>query len=202
MIRPAHKTTGPHSVEDFFALVKDGEKADLINGVIYMASPDSPRANDIGFFVGSLLRYFVAERSLGGRCYISRVAFELDDSHAPEPDVAYVRGERMHLVASGRVKGAPDIAVEIVSHDSVNRDYELKRDMYEAAGVPEYWIIDPIDNSAEFLVLRDGRYKTATLEDGARFRSTVLPGFWLDTRWLFATPLPKEPDCLQQILAG
>lgn len=202
MIRPAHKSRGPHTVDDFFAIVRDGQKADLINGVIHMASPDAPRANDIGFFVGTLLRCFVAERNLGGRCYISRVAFVLDDAHAPEPDIAYVRGERMHLVASGRVKGAPDIAVEIVSHDSVDRDYELKREMYEAAGVPEYWIIDPLDSTAEFLVLHEGKYRPATLEDGTRFRSTVLPGFWLDTRWLFATPLPKEPECLTQILAG
>lgn len=202
MVRPAHKTRGPHTVDDFFAIVKDGEKADLINGVIYMASPDSPRANKIACFVCGLIRWFLDTRDLGGECYMSRVAFVLDEANSPEPDVAYLRAERLHLEASGRIKGPPDIAVEIVSHDSVTRDYELKREMYEAAGVPEYWIIDPLDSTAEFLVLQDGKYQPATIEGGARFRSTVLPGFWLDTRWLFATPLPKEPDCLRQILTG
>jgi Uma2 family endonuclease len=202
MIRPAHLVAGPHTVEDFFAIIKDGEKGDLINGVIYMASPDSPRANDIGFFLGTLTRYYVAARGLGGRCYISRVAFVLDELHSPEPDVAYLAAEHLDLIAPGRVKGPPDIAVEIVSHDSIDRDYELKREMYEAAGVSEYWLIDPIASHCEFLVLKAGKYEAAILEDGKRFRSQVIPGFWLDIEWLFATPLPSEPKCLEQMLAG
>ncbi len=202
MIRPAHKTRGPHTVDDFFAIVKDGEKADLINGVIYMASPDSPRANKIACFIWGLIRGYADARDLGGECYVSRVAFVIDDAHSPEPDVAYLRAERAHLEASDRVNGAPDIAVEIVSHDSVHRDYELNREMYEAAGVPEYWLIDPLDSTAEFLILRDGRYQPAGLEDGRRFRSTVIPGFWLEIHWLLAMPLPKVSDCLTQILAG
>ncbi len=202
MIRPASTIRGPHTVDDFFSIVKDGEKADLINGVIYMASPDSPRANKIACFINSLIRFYIAGREIRGECYASRVAFVIDGSHAPEPDVSYLTPERAHLEASGRVHGPPDIAVEIVSQESVHRDYELKREMYEAAGVAEYWLIDPIDSRTEFLVLRDGRYQAPALENGNRFRSTVIPGFWLNVEWLFATPLPKEPDCLNQILAG
>ena len=46
------------TVDDFMKLVPDGQKADLIDGVIYMASPDSPRANDLNAFLCALLRMF------------------------------------------------------------------------------------------------------------------------------------------------
>lgn len=67
MIRTARGGKGPFNVDDFFSLIRDGEKGDLINGVIYRASPDSPRANDICFFLGTLVRCYVAEKKLGGR---------------------------------------------------------------------------------------------------------------------------------------
>ncbi len=201
MIRPSRSITGPYTVDDFFAIVQDGEKGDLIDGVIYMASPESPRTNKIAGFIYRLIWGYITERGISAECYFSRVAFVLDDSHAPEPDVAYLCPERAHLEASGRVKGAPDVAVEIVSHDSIDRDYELKRAMYEAAGVPEYWLIDPLENRCDFLMLRDGKYQHAELENGTQFHSRVIPGFWLDTEWLFANPLPKETDCLRRMLS-
>ncbi len=48
------------------------------------------------------------------------------------------------------MKGSPDAAVEVVSRDSRSRDYGLKKHAYEKAGVSEYWIIDPMQNRAEF----------------------------------------------------
>jgi len=47
--------------------------------------------------------------------------------------------------------------VEVVSPDSVERDYQLKRDAYEQAGVQSYWIIDPDEKRALFLVQVAGR---------------------------------------------
>jgi Uma2 family endonuclease len=191
-----------YTANDYFRIVPMGAKADLIGGKIVPAQLDTPAENELTAFVATLIRFYDARRDIGGDLFLHRFSFVLSATCVAEPDIAYVRSERSHLISETCMTGPPDIAVEIVSHDSVDRDYEFKREMYEAAGVPEYWIIDPLDASAEFLVLQDGKYQPAALEEGVRFRSTVLPGFWLDARWLFAAPLPKEPDCLRQILAG
>jgi Uma2 family endonuclease len=106
---------------------------------------------------------FIATRHIDGCCFGFRVAFVVDEWNAPVPDIGYLCPERAKLVTSKCVQGAPDLAVEMVSYDSIERDYELKREMYEAAGVAEYWIIDPIETRAEFLVLRGGRYEAAAL---------------------------------------
>ena len=122
----------------------------------------------------------------------SRFAFELSHIRAPEPDVAFVSIARLHLVEETRMKGAPDIAVEIVARESRSRDYFEKKNLYESAGVLEYCIIDPLQLRAEFYRLLDGRYHLVPLEQNRIFRSEVLEGFGLDVEWLFADNLPNE----------
>jgi len=188
--------------ETYRKLIEDGEKADLIDGVIYMASPDTRLANTLNGFLYRLIADFLDARDIDGFVFLSRFSCKISDYRAPEPDVGYVRPEHTHLVDERHMVGGPDIAVEIVSRDSRKRDYEMKRELYEAAGVAEYWIIDPLKNQALFLGLRDGEYEPAPLDDDRIFHSGVIPGFWLDVQWLFAEPLPRPYLCLQQILAG
>src|SRR5215469_17024715 len=130
--------------DDFCFLVRDGQKGDLIDGVIYMASPENTEANKLFVWLIGLLSTYAEAKELG-EVFGSRVAFRIDDGTGPELDIAFVRQGRLHLVQNGFVDGPPDIAVEIVSPESVERDYEDKRARYEKAGVTEYWIIDEVE---------------------------------------------------------
>ena len=188
------------TVEQFYWLVSDDRKADLIDGVIYVAPPDSLRANQLTAFVLRLFQGFVEGCAIGGHVFFCRYAFRLSEFSAPEPDVAYVRPERVGLVEEGGMRGGPDVAVEVVSRESRHRDYDLKRRLYEEASVPEYWMIDPIQQRVEFLVLEEGRYQLAALEENRLFRSRALPGFWIDVDWLLADPHPPATRCLEDIL--
>lgn len=202
MIRSPNLAADLVTVDEFRALVADGQKADLIDGVIYMASPDTLRNNDVNMWLVALLRNFIAAKKIGGMILGSRFAFELSEIRAPEPDVAYIRADRLHLAEQRGMKGAPDIAVEIVSRDSRTRDYVEKKQLYLEAAVPEYWLIDTLARRCEFLALADGRYEPIPLEDNRIFRSRTLPGFWLDVEWLLADPLPNDYDCLQAVLGS
>jgi Uma2 family endonuclease len=176
MIHKVRAGAGLVDYETYRALVKDGEKADLIDGVIYMASPDKKINNDLNGFIYQLIDGFMAARNIDGVTFLSRFSCRITEFCAPEPDVGYVRPDRAHLVEQRHMLGGPDIAVEIVSRDSRARDYGVKRELYQSAGVAEYWIIDPLKGQALF------------------------PGFWLDVHWLFSSPLPKAYHCLAQIL--
>ena len=187
------------TVEEFFCLVPDGQKADLIDGVIYMASPDTRRSDRLGGLIKFLLQGYAEAKGLG-EVYGSHFAFELTEFRAPAPDVAFVRTERLTLVGDRRMVGGPDIAVEIVSRDSRQRDYGEKKQLYAAADVAEYWIIDPLQQRCEFHRLHEGRYELLPLEHNRIFRSAVLEGFWLDVEWLLAEPLPNAYDLLQELV--
>lgn len=184
---------------DFCMIVQDGQKADLLDGVIYMASPDNTVANDLNTWLTILLGDFIEQRDLG-TLFISRVAYRLDEHNGPEPDLGFVARRNTKRIARGHVLGGPDLAVEIVSPDSVLRDYEHKRRQYESAGVREYWIIDPDEQRATFLRLSRGRYQEVPLEDGRVFHSSVLPGLSLDTRWLWMKRRPAASRLVAQML--
>ncbi len=200
-MQPTTITDDLVTFETFCDLVEDGQKADLIDGVIFMASPDSKKANSLNLFLGNLLDGYIGAKEIDGDVFISRYACRINAVRAPEPDVGYVRPERIHLLHETYMDGGPDIAVEIVARDSRTRDYSEKYDLYKAAGVQEYWIIDPLQKRVTFLRLRDGDYEEMALDSNI-FRSEVLPGFWLNTDWLLSRKVPKAYKCLQEILAG
>ena len=110
------------TVKQFYSLVEDGQKADLIDGVIYLASPDSRISNQLTNFLSRIMSVYCEMKDLG-EIFSSRFAFRLTEINAPEPDVAFVHRERLHFVHATGVNGGPDIAVEIVSRDSRERDY-------------------------------------------------------------------------------
>jgi Uma2 family endonuclease len=188
--------------ETFRAIVGDGRKADLIDGVIYMASPDTKINNTLNGFLFQLISGFIAARDIDGFAFFSRYACRISDIRAPEPDVGYVRPENAHRVHEYEMEGGPDIAVEIVSRDSRQRDYGEKLELYQAAGVEEYWIVDPLQQRVQFLRLTSGHYELTPLTENRIFRSEVIPGFWLDVNWLLARPVPRAYQCLEKILAA
>jgi Uma2 family endonuclease len=191
---------GHYTFDDFLLLVKKHEKADLLDGVIYMASPESTDDNELGGWLYRLMAEF-ADQTDQGKCYYTRVAFRITDKRGPEPDVAFVAKERLRIVEHGFVDGAPDLAVEIVSPDSVDRDYNLKMNIYEAAGVKEYWIIDPDEQKVTFLRRQAQQFAEITPCDG-RYESQVLAGFYFTTEWLWAKDRPSIMAILPEILRG
>jgi Uma2 family endonuclease len=186
---------------DEFCRVVDGkQKADLIDGVIYMASPDNTDANALAGWLFWVIQGYVEEKDLG-EVFVNRVAFRLSDSNAPEPDIAFVRKGRLKAVKRGFVQGPPDLAVEVVSPESVQRDYDKKRGQFERFGVREYWIVDEPEKKFTLLRLRQGNLREVRARKG-EIVSVAVPGFWLRPEWLWQKPLPKRSSTLRLILKG
>ena len=82
--------------------------------------------------------------------------------------------------------GAPDLVVEILSPSNSRKDLKDKYEIYEEAGVPEYWIVDP-DNKAFYrYVLQEGVYiGLPPVSEGDVFRSRKFPEMEIDTRLIF-----------------
>ena len=178
------KESYKYTFDDFCVLVKDGQKADLIDGVIYMASPENLDANLLFMWLGALL-HGLADKTDQGNIYGSRVAFRLDETGSPEPDLAFVKKARSNLAHRGFFEGPPDLAIEIVSPELFDRDYVRKRAQYEEAGVSEYWIIDEMEQQITLLRLAsDGKYREVKSRKG-ELHSLVLRGFWLRPEWLW-----------------
>ena len=118
------------------------------------------------------------------------------------PDVVFVADAHRDRLTPTVIEGPPDLIVEVVSDDSVRRDQVNKRDEYAAAGVPEYWWLDPRPGQqlAGFHRLTAGAtYEPIPLDAAGRFVSVVLSGFWLDPAWLWQDPLPDPLALIKRI---
>src|SRR5262249_19219023 len=121
-----------------------------------------------------------------GKVYIAPFEVHVPTGDVVEPDLFFLTTEKWSMRRGSDVEGAPDLMMEIVSHHSRRRDFAVKRQIYEASGVQEYWIVDLERRSIEALTLRDGRYERI-LQVGSILRSPALTRFEVDVEALFAS---------------
>ncbi len=109
------------------------------------------------------------------------------------PDVLFVAAAHSDRLTRSALRGACDLAVEIVSEESRNRDYRDKYAEYEEAGVREYWIIDPRYETIDLYRLNAtlGKYEQIDAGADGALRSLILDGFWLRSKSVFVEPLPR-----------
>ncbi len=131
-----------YTVEDIYAL-PDGERAELVDGVVYDMSPPSRRHQRILLHLGRKIADYIEGKK--GECEVNIAPFAVfltkDDSNYVEPDISVVC-DAGKLTDKG-CNGAPDWVIEIVSKSSRHMDYYIKLFKYQKAGVREYWIVDP-----------------------------------------------------------
>jgi len=183
----------------FLKWLPEDFKADLIEGEIVVASPASSRHETLQGWLMTIIFGYVEVRRLG-RVYGAEMTYELDELNAFEPDISFLSAQNLARDRETKVVGPPDVAVEIVSRSSRSIDYGLKKDAYERFGTLEYWLFDYRQARVEFFRLTGGKYRMLPLEDNRIFRSEVIPGFWLDIRWVLADPRPPAYECLRKVL--
>ncbi|BCX02894.1 MAG: hypothetical protein KatS3mg053_0832 [Candidatus Roseilinea sp.] len=175
------------SFEEFLTWDPEGGLTEWINGeaVQYMAATNTHQK--VVEFLTALLKLFVRIERLGQIFTGPYTMRAIEGGSGREPDVFFVSTANLSRVTDKVLNGPADLVIEVVSDDSVNRDRVEKFDEYEAAGIPEYWVIDPRPHRkrADFFVRNaDGRYQQAPASGGV-YRSQVLPGFWLKVDWLW-----------------
>jgi Uma2 family endonuclease len=101
----------------------------------------------------------------------------------------YISHEHTDRLTDTYLDGPADIAIEVVSVDSLVRDRRDKFLEYQAGGVREYWLIDEYNEEARFYFLgADGQYQESALSGDGVFSSNVLPGLHLSVERLWRDP--------------
>lgn len=160
-------------------------------GVVAMTSPASDKHQDLSGFLGSVLRTFVETHHLG---VVRSAPFQMKLEHGREPDLLFIATEHLDRLQKTYLDGPADLVIEIISPESISRDRGVKFYEYARGGVPEYWLIDPEMQWAEFYQLYGQRYQLVTEGGAGKCTSAVLPDFWLHIEWLWQDPLPPVLD--------
>ena len=183
--------------EEFLAWADEDTLAEWVDGAIIMTSPASLQHQSLTLFLGQLLGIFTDRGNLGA---IILPPFQMKlPSSGREPDLMFVSAEHLDRLQRTFLDGPADLVVEIISPESAGRDRGDKFYEYAQGGVPEYWLIDPRTNWAEFYHLEGARYRLAFAGAEGVYQSHVLPDFWLRVEWLWQAPLPAVQDVLLQI---
>lgn len=142
-------------------------------------------------FLDRLLGFFLEQFALGETIMAGMPIYLGENQPAREPDLLVILTQHHDRIKQTYMDGIPDIAVEIVPRESFERDYATKFAEYEAAGIPEYWLIDPIRSEFVIYVLGgDNYYHRASQDEQGRLVSVILPGFALDPAILWQENLP------------
>jgi Uma2 family endonuclease len=133
------------------------------------------------------LRKFLEQRNLG-RVLFAPYDVVFSEWTALEPDLLFVRRDRLSILTEANARGAPDLVIEILSPSNRVHDRVRKHRIYEEAGVPELWYVDPEDRTVEIINLGpDRRYAvTARFSEAEAIVSKTLPGFSLMVDEVFA----------------
>ena len=185
--------------EEFLDWADEDTYAEWVDGKVEMMSPASVEHQDISLFLSRLLAEF-AEENDAGKLLAAPFQMRLANvRRGREPDLLFVTKDNLTRLRRSYLDGPADLAIEIVSPESVLRDRGAKYAEYEAGGVREYWIIDNLSQRADFFVLdAEGRYQRASPDAGGKYASAVLPGFWISVGWLWQSPLPPVRQVLRE----
>ncbi len=166
--------------EDFCALPDDGRRYEILGGDLYISPlPEEPHQNVV-LNLGAILREHVRRNGLG-KVYVAPFDVVLGENDIVEPDVIFVSTIRRPKLVKGRIRGAPDLLVEVLSPSSVNRDSRDKRNLYARCGVDWYWIIDPERQTVVELRLIDNAYAVVSeTNDPGPFCPELFPGLRID----------------------
>jgi len=138
---PQKKTDG-YSVADYEA-APEGKRMELIDGVLYDMETPFPIHQMVCTLLWSQIHDFITDQKGSGIAAVAQLDVQLDEDNRTivKPDLIVVCDQAKF--SWKRMHGAPDFAAEILSESTKKRDCYLKLAKYMAAGVREYWIIDP-----------------------------------------------------------
>ncbi len=183
--------------EEFYILAKEGQKQELIDGVMIVASPTFIQHKNIHGFLFTLLRTYVTKKNLG-IVLGSRTPVRFSKYNVFEPDISFIAKKYSSQIKKTYIDGAPDLVIETTAPSSYVFDTGVKKQNYAKYDVLEYWLIDPDKRKVSFYQLKNNTWEETQLNDSGVYYSPVVEGFWVDVKWFW--DLPIEFDIIQKLL--
>lgn len=138
-------------------LPEDTIPCELWEGQLVMSPTPSFYHQKVVLRFYSMLNEWVEKHDLG-ETITAPVDMVLSEHRVTQPDVAFIAKPRLGIIQRV-IMGPVDLAAEVISLGTRNRDRIEKRDLYEQYGIQEYWIIDPEPRTVDVLFLNQSRYE-------------------------------------------
>lgn len=163
MIIPADWVPGPRqgnwTYEMYAALPEDGHRYEIIQGMLMMSpAPEMAHQGVVSLIHNYLFNQIFSTNR--GLVFTGPVDVVLSPQKVVQPDVLVLLADHLDQMQEKCIRGAPDLVVEVISPGSFTYDRMVKHDLYEQAGVSEYWLVNVREECMEVFVLEMGRYRS------------------------------------------
>ncbi len=182
---------GPFTWDDFVTL-PDDDKRELFDGVLIEV--DVPTYSHEA--IVAMLIMFIGNWAMehGGDVIASGYKVKVSPKRGVMPDVQYHRPGRP-VSQQSMTEGAPDLGVEVISPTSGRHDRVTKLEYYRSIGMPEYWLVDPSEQSLHRFVLIDGSsYRVEAYEGDRNFSPDTFPGLEIPLAQLWAKTIEAKAE--------
>ncbi len=170
---------------EVYDLLPEGAPYQLIGGKLIMTPAPVPFHQDVSRNLEIIIYNWLKQHDFG-KIYDSPIDVELNETTIVQPDLLVIKKERLDIIKEKRIVGSPDVVIEILSSENAYYDLRKKFKIYENAGIPEYWIVDPEIKSIEIYRNENGRYKLIKeVEKEGAIESEVLNGLSVDLTEVF-----------------
>ena len=172
--------------EQYLEISEEG-KFEFVAGNVIPVEPPSEEHNALSGYLYHVTGVYVEETE-NGRVMGDNYTQQLGPETNRIPDVSFFRKDSLGKIQHLHSEGGADLIIEVLSPSTRRIDRGEKFYEYEAAGVEEYWMVDPERKTAEFYRLTDGRYIPVLPDAEGRVHSSTIPGFYLRVSWLWERP--------------
>lgn len=170
------RATLPMTYHEYALLPQDRNRYEVLDGELYMTPSPSYQHQRVVAELTSILREYASRQRLG-EVLSAPMDVVLSETNVVQPDILFLRADRLPPNTAKNIRGTPDSIVEVVSPSSAEQDRENKKNVYARHGVSHYWIVDPDARTLEMYALSGGTYGlAATLTGDARATSPLFPG--------------------------
>lgn len=170
---------------DDYQQLPEGAPYELIHGHLVMSPSPSFQHQTLVLTLAATLREYIQSQE-AGELSIAPLDVHLSDDTVVQPDVLYLSPDRSDRIQEQEIDGAPDLVMEVASPSTSHLDAFDKKQLYEAHGVREYWIVDPETKTVEVYRNTDDGFRqhTRLVEEG-QASSTILDDLTVSLEDLF-----------------
>ncbi len=148
--------------QEYVLFPADGNRHEILDGRHSMNAAPNPRHQSISRHIQFQL-FEQIELQGHGEVIDAPIDLQLSESDVVQPDLVVVLKEN-RIITVTKIKGIPDLVIEILSPSNRAHDLDLKMRLYEQFRIPEFWIVDPDEeNVLRFLLTPDGRFSPAEI---------------------------------------
>ena len=191
---------GGWTLERHLAEAPESQLWEFVRGEVIMYSPAAAEHQRLVGFLVRLIGGF-CEIKGWGEVLTGPAAIRLLPDVIREPDIFVLPPEEVPKAKGVPLEVRPTLVIEVTSPATRTIDLVEKAQDYAAAGVPEYWVVDPERREVALHRLVGEEYEGKRVK-GGEIESSAVPDLRLKAEWLFREPLPPVADCLRAVLGG